>query len=84
MIEAAPIGMSLEGVPTHENLLLIHQGKIDTCQAEETLKAFTLQRNHALFLRLHFRQGDLIIRHLGRQSSSGMVGPRASTLPLFT
>jgi hypothetical protein len=66
---------------TRENLLLAHQRKI-TRQAEEKLKALTLQRNTALFLGLYCRQSDLIIRNLNKQSS-GTVGPRASTLPSF-
>jgi hypothetical protein len=74
LMEATPIGMPLEGVFTRVNLLLVLQGKI-TRQAKETLKAFTLQWNVALFLWLRFRY-DLIIDNLDKRSSSGIVGPQ--------
>jgi hypothetical protein len=39
-VKAASIGMPLEGELTHVMLLLVLQGKVVTCQTEETLKTF--------------------------------------------
>jgi hypothetical protein len=58
VVKAAPIGMSLETILTLVLLLSVLQGKIVTCQTEETLPAYTLERNLVLFLWIQFRQVD--------------------------
>ena len=75
VVKAAPIGMSLETILTL--VLPVLQGKIVTRQIEETLPAYTLERNLVLFLWIQFRQVDCVIIILHPNRSR----PRALTLP---